>query len=237
MTMDIDQQRYSRLKASMQATDLDQVAPVCIDSCDYVAAERERVERYIASIFSAAYGATVLEYLPLLVYMEQDSGFQAALGLRSASHNALFCEGYLDAPLERQVSREFGRSVNRGQLMELGNLVSSRPGQAVSLYLLVVAALGQAGISHLVFAANRAVRVSIRRCGFVTRELCPADPVVLGDHAAQWGSYYEGNPRVVLADIPQAIEHGKHHPVICAVWEREAIVIDALADAIRSQRV
>jgi hypothetical protein len=121
--------------------------------------------------------------------------------------------------------------------MELGNLVSSQPGQAVELYLLVVAALGQAGVSHLVFAANRAVRLSIKRCGFATREVCAADPAQLQGKAKMWGSYYDGDPRVVLADIGQAVEHGSTHPLISALWQRQALAIDSLADAIRSQRV
>ncbi|MEH6588332.1 MAG: thermostable hemolysin [Halioglobus sp.] len=198
--------------------------------------ERERVERYIAAIFHASHDAKVLEYLPLLVHMEQGGSLCAALGLRSASRGPLFAERYLKAPLEDHIVREFARRVHRGQLMELGNLVSSQPGQAVSLYLLVVAALGRAGISHLLFAANRAVRVSIKRCGFVTRELGKADPDKLGADAGYWGSYYESDPRVVVADIPQALQHGKHHPAISRLWQSQALVIEALADTIRSER-
>jgi hypothetical protein len=222
---------------SRESVDDNNVLPVAVNGIGPLDPGREHLERYIAGIFHAAYGATVLEYLPLLFSMEQDGGIQAALGLRSARREPLFCEQYLGAPLEQQVQKAFGRTVNRGQLMELGNLVSSRPGQSVALYLLVVAALDQAGISHLVFAANRSVRRSIRRCGFVTRELCAADPGRLGDGAQQWGTYYDGDPRVVLADIRQAVEHGLHHPAIGALWRQEQPVIASLADAIRCQRV
>lgn len=211
--------------------------PVIVHGTGPCDPRREQVERYIAGIFHAAYGARVLEFLPLLFSMEQDGGIRAALGLRSARGEPLFCERYLTVPLEQQVQKEFGRTVNRGQLMELGNLVSSSPGQSVALYLLVVAALDQAGISHLVFAANRSVRRSIRRCGFVTRELCAADPRSLGEGALQWGSYYHGDPRVVVADMRQAAEHGMHHPVIGALWRREQPVIASLADTIRCQRI
>ncbi len=208
-----------------------------INSCDPAAPQRERLEQYIAGIFNAAYGSTVLEYLPLLVYLEQEEGLQAALGLRSANSDQLFCEQYLDKSLEQYISEQFGRTVNRGQLVELGNLVSSRSGLAEPLYLLVVAAMKQAGISHLVIAANRAVRLSIKRCGIQTRELCLADPARLGNMASQWGSYYDGDPRIVLADVTQVVEHGRHHPVISRLWDRQQLVINSLADAIRSERV
>lgn len=214
-----------------------ELSPLTAHSCAPCDPGREKLEQYIAGIFQAAYGATVLEYLPLLFSLEQEGCIQAALGLRSARQESLFCEQYLEGSLEDSVEKEFGRTVNRGQLMELGNLVSSRPGQAVALYLLVVAALDQAGISHLVFAANRAVRLSIRRCGFATRDLGTADPALLGEGARQWGSYYEGGPRVVLADIRQAAKYGAQHPAIGELWRREQPAIVSLADAIRCQRL
>ncbi len=213
-----------------------QLQPMLVDTSLPSSPDRELVERYIGGIFHASYGAKLLDYLPLLVHMEQGGTLRAALGLRSASRGRLFAERYLDASLEQLVADEFARVVHRSQLMELGNLVSSEPGQAVSLYLLVVAALGDAGISHLVFAANRAVRLSIKRCGFDTRELLTADPARLGADAEVWGSYYAGDPSVVVADIPAAVKHGKQHPEISALWQREAMVIASLADCIRCER-
>ena len=235
--MTIDTRRQVPLEKVSSRLDAESVVPVRVDYRDAHSAQREPVERYITSIFRAAYGASVFEFLPLLVFMEQDRDLQAALGLRGANNTSLFCEAYLPSPVEDHVARVFGRQVSRGQVMELGNLVASQPGQAVALYLLVVAALGRAGISHLVFAANRAVRMSIRRCGFVTREVCPADPEQLDGRAQMWVSYYDGDPRVVLADIAQAVVHGSHHPRISALWSREKLAIDSLADAIRGQRV
>ena len=214
----------------------DAAAAVRVDSVASRSAHREQLERYISSIFRAAYGASVLEFLPLLVCLQESDAFQAALGLRSARQGTLFCEHYLARPVQDQIHETFSRQVNRSQVMELGNLVASRPGQAATLYTLVVAALGIAGVSHLVFCANRAVRVSIRRCGFVTREICAADPQRLPGGATQWGSYYDGDPKVILADIPQAVAHGCSHAAIASMWQREQVTIDSLADNIRSLR-
>lgn len=197
---------------------------------------RERIEQYIAEIFRLAHGARVMSYMPLLVYREEEGALQAALGLRGAASSRLFCERYLEDPIETHVARQFGRVVNRSQIMELGNLVASSAGQSVALYLLVVAALHEAGIDYLVFAANRAVRFSIRRCGFETRDLGPADPAALGAAASDWGSYYEGSPRVILGDLRQAVEHGRRQACIAELWSRERIRIEALADSIRSLR-
>lgn len=219
------------------ATGTESSSPFTVNSLLLDDPGREKLEQYIAGVFHAAYGATVLEYLPLLFSFEQQGAIQAALGLRSARSESLFCEQYLDAPVERHVQKEFGRSVNRGQVMELGNLAGSIPGQSVALYLMIVAALEQAGITHLVFAANRTVRVSIRRCGFPTRELGDANPACLGARASEWGSYYRGSPKVMLADVRRGVDCGNAHPAIRELWRSQQPLIASLADAIRCQRL
>ena len=108
----------------------DAAAAARVDSVASRSAHREQLERYISSIFRAAYGASVLEFLPLLVYLQESDAFQAALGLRSARQGTLFCEHYLARPVQDQIHETFSRQVNRSQVMELGNLVASQPGQA-----------------------------------------------------------------------------------------------------------
>ncbi len=207
-----------------------------VAASDRLDSHRFELERYIATIFHAAYGATVMEFLPLLCSLKRHGSYQAALGLRSASAGTLFCEQYLEHGVHWHINKRFGRSVRDNQVMELGNLVSSEPGQAVWLYLLVVRALQQAGVGYLLFAANRAVRASIRRCGFEYRTLCDADPACLGDRAAEWGSYYRGQPQVILADLNAAVSHGRQSTAIRKIWEEQAGAIEDVADAIRATR-
>ncbi|MFT6957393.1 MAG: hypothetical protein ACJAYC_002404 [Halieaceae bacterium] len=195
--------------------------------------DRQRVERYIAGIFSAAYDAKVFEYLPLLCSLERENSLVGALGLRSAASGPLFCEQYLKVSVQSAILTEYGMPVARRNIMELGNLVSSSAGQGVYLYLLVTAALAAADVRYLVFAANRAVRYSIKRHGFDTRVICHADASRLGAKAEEWGSYYESDPKVVLADISQAAAHGRSDPAISEIWRRESHAIDALAEDIR----
>ena len=216
-------------------THLPGVAPPahCVSGVGPLEPGRERVERYIAGIFNAAYGARVLEYLPFLCTLEREGALMAALGLRSAANDTLFCEQYLDTPVESAILDEFGQAVDRSRVLELGNLVASSHGQAVFLYLLVTAALGRFGVRYLIFAANRAVRTSIRRCGFETRIICDASPSRLGRRASEWGSYYDGDPKVVLADIRGALSHGWRQDAIADIWQHESETIEALAADIR----
>ena len=198
---------------------------------------RPRVERYIAGIFQAAYDARVMEYMPMLCSLERHDTLVAALGLRKAGGKQLFCEQYLDEPVESVVTGAFGTRTPRQSIWELGNLVASSPGQAVRLYLLVAAALGEIGVRYLTFAAIRPVRNSIQRCGFSTRVICDAHPARLGERAQEWGSYYENDPKVVLADIRQALRHGYSDPAIGKLWREERATIRSLADDLAGTNV
>ncbi|MEH6590668.1 MAG: thermostable hemolysin [Halioglobus sp.] len=196
---------------------------------------REKLEQYISSIFQASYGARIFEYLPMLFNLNREGSFSAALGLRSAAREALFCESYLDAPLETHVQTLFGANTERHELMELGNLVSSRSGDAALLYVLITAAIHMAGVRYLLFAANTAVRQSIKQVGFTPKAVCAADPGCLPDSGESWGSYYRGNPQVMIGDMALTNLQSRANPHINALLEMYAGSISELSVQIRSQ--
>ncbi|MEH6582990.1 MAG: thermostable hemolysin [Halioglobus sp.] len=209
---------------------------VVVGACDKGSPEREALEQFISSIFSASYGAKILEYLPLLFSLMDGKHHTAALGVGSAAAAPLFCEQYLDTAVEDQVMTLYSQRVGRRDIMELGNLVSTTSGQSALLYLLVAAALDEACVGYLLFAANRAVRASIRRSGFTPKIIHVADSRRLGVEAANWGSYYEGEPIVMLADIALTIEQARCQPVMCKLLDSYSHAIPVLADAIRKLR-
>ena len=205
------------------------IASACTESSP----QREALEQYISAIFSAAYDARILEYLPLLFSLEQDQRYSAALGLRSASVGPLFSEQYMDSAVEDEVLALYGVQVRRRSIMEMGNLVASSAGQSVLLYLLVIAALHEAGVGYLLFAANKAVRASIRRSGFTPKILCVAEQDRLGAQARNWGAYYQGEPFVMLADVSLGMEQAMAQPVMRKVIAAYRHAIPVLADSIR----
>ena len=137
--------------------------------------DREDVQRYIAGIFQMSYGAQVTEFMPLLVSLREKGHLTSALGLRGASCGRLFCEQYLDEPVETHVQDNFGHQVQRERILEMGNLVASNPGHAALLYTLVGAAMYEAGRDYLLFTANRAVRLSLKRSGLASVPIASAD--------------------------------------------------------------
>jgi hypothetical protein len=194
---------------------------------------REKLEQYIAGVFYACWDAQILEYLPLLFSLERETGYSAALGVRAAGKSHLFCETYLDTPVEQQVKRVHGYDCPRSGIMELGNLAASSAGDGALLYLLVTHALHAAEIRFLLFTANRAVRHSIRRTGFTPVALGSADPNRLQDEGSRWGRYYEGDPQVMLGDISLSWEQSQAEPALRKTLEQHAPLVEELAETIR----
>lgn len=176
---------------------------------DYTAA-RERVERFISQVFHASFDAKIMTYAPDLLYLEQDLQIQAALGLRWADQQSLFCENYLEGSILDAIGDP---RLTRGEVVELSNLASMTPGAGAQLYVLAAVALDMAGCKQLVFTANDTVRRSITRGGFSARFLADAkvDKITGAD---QWGSYYEGHPQVMVADIPASAEIIRSNPLV-----------------------
>jgi hypothetical protein len=199
--------------------------PVVV-ACPVSASQREPLEQYISSIFNAAYGAKILEYFPLLFGLQHDGDYVAGLGLRGAASGSLFCEQYLDSPVEREVERLFAARATRGEIMELGNLVSSQPGQSPFLYLLITFSMHRAGVKYLTFTANKAVRSSIRRSGFTPKIIQLAESDRLGLQGEYWGTYYDGEPFVMLADIALTAEQAMAQPhmrKVLALYEEASL--------------
>ena len=204
-----------------------------VRACPETHVGRERLEQYISGIFTAAYGARILEYLPLLFQLECDGSEQAALGLRGAGVAPLFCEQYLDAPAQQQVETLYNARVSRTRIMELGNLVATEPGNSGLLYIIITAAIHEAGVEYLMFAANKRVRNSIARCGFTPKVIQGAQRSRLGPQGLDWGRYYEGDPIVMLADIALTMRQISAQPALQQIIEAYQYFIPALADSIR----
>lgn len=171
---------------------------------------RERVERFISQVFQASFNAKIMTYAPDLLYLEHDLRIQAALGLRWADKHPLFCEKYLEGSVLDAIGDPL---LARGEVVELSNLASMTPGAGAQLYVLAAVALDLAGCKQLVFTANETVRRSISRGGFSARFLADANVEKITG-ADQWGSYYQGRPQVMVADIPASAQIIRSNPLV-----------------------
>lgn len=206
-----------------------------LEFCVSGSAARDEAERFVAGVFQISYGAQLTEFMPLLVSFRQSGHLTSALGLRSALGSRLFCEKYLDEPAETQVQKVFGRRVPRDRILEMGNLVASDPGHAALLYTLVGFAMYAAGIDYVLFTANRAVRISLRRSRLTSVPIAAADRQRLKNHKDDWGSYYNGKPMVMLGDVRSAMESCTANPLVGSVLGFYQPTINELVAAIQSK--
>ena len=107
-------------------------------------------------------------------------------------------------PTTRAVSRCFRQPVDRYQVVEIGNLVSTAPGAGTMLFTALPLLLDIAGIRWVACTATPRVRAMLTSLGFPIRTIREAQPEVLGAAADTWGSYYDARPPVIAGDVREA---------------------------------
>jgi hypothetical protein len=177
--------------------------------------QRHTVEDFIRAGFRKAYGARIPGFLPDIMALYRGQDLVAACGLNPAAGNRLFLEIYLDASIERIVSRNSGKAVPRSACVEVGNLTVARAGYARHLITHLTAYLRARGPDWVVFSAVPALRNNFLRLGIPLVRLAPADPDRLpaADREA-WGTYYDGAPQVTAVSVHDAWRALRERPCI-----------------------
>jgi hypothetical protein len=166
--------------------------------------DRSRVEAFIEDIYARSYRSLIARHYPTLMNVHDECGSViAAIGLRPADEGRLFLESYLKQSVETVISEAIGFPVPRDKIVEIGNLASAGKGASVFLFVTLAAYLRQQGLTYAVVTATKSLRGSFALFGFEFR-LATADPAVLPDSGASWGSYYRNDPRVVVGAIQPA---------------------------------
>ena len=166
---------------------------------------RDRVERFIERTYRRHYGSTIVCHYPTLlsVYDERDHVL-AAVGLRLAAEEPLFLEQYLHQPVDALIGSAMDQSVGRDAIVEIGNLTSAGKGASVFLFVALAAYLRQQNLAYAVATGTETLRRSLEMFGVDFWELGIADPNVLPDGGASWGSYYEFDPTIIAGAIRPA---------------------------------
>ena len=168
---------------------------------------RFEFEDFIATRFARAYGARVAHFLPHLLGVRDGLGrWHAAAGYGAAQGAHLFLEQYLDAPVEATLAGALGRPVERGEVVEVGNLAAVSAGAARRLIPQLARHLHRLGYRWVAFTATRALRNSFLRLGLKPLPIAPADRARLADRGASWGAYYEQDPLVMAGKIALGLD-------------------------------
>ena len=174
---------------------------------------RDKVEYFIHQVFEDQYGANVQKYLPwLLSISDKNGGIQSALGLRGAYGSTLFLEQYLNNSVEKIASKITNASINREDIIEVGNLAAVSAGGARMLIYTLTAFLRGAGYKWVVFTAPKLLINSFERLGIPLHHLSDAKLDHLINDESDWGNYYDNNPQVVIVNVDNGFEILEKNP-------------------------
>jgi hypothetical protein len=128
------------------------------------------------------------------------------------------------------VAQQLGVYVPREQVIETGNLAGSR-GSSQLLFVVLTEVLYKAGFRWITFTATPLVISLLHRLGFAPQAVCEADVSRLGEHAKDWGTYYDNKPSVVIGNIEQAHQTLQSNELALKLLQDYRAQIDAIVSA------
>jgi len=197
---------------------------------------RQRLEACIARKFDSQYGAKIEHFLPYLLSLNDYTQLDAVVGIRLAAESRLFLEQYLDTRVEQAISRAVHGPVDRGQVVEIGNLAAAVPGTASLLFALLAIVLDRAGVRWVACTATPQVQAMFDKLNFTTHTLCQAEAAALEDGDQEWGDYYDSLPTVTIGDTCVAANVARANPAVRELECRLAGPINQAAAALRAAR-
>ena len=163
------------------------------------AADRAELESFIHQVFAHAYGADIKHYLPQLLSLRGKAGeLLAVCGFRRGTDKPLFLEQYLGKPVEQAIQETLGVTVDREQLIEVGNLAIGNPRHSRSL-LAAVSLYLHTQTEWAVFTGTPSLCNGLAKLNLELFQLGVAsiDSIPV-EERGDWGSYYAERP-VVMA--------------------------------------
>jgi hypothetical protein len=164
--------------------------------------QRSLLEEFVRREFLLHFGARVRQFMPELLGLHSaDGGIRAVVGCRAAVAERLFLETYTGEPIEDALAARNGFFVPRERIVEIGSLACRSATAAIAIVRALVPHLLRAGFSWVVFTGADTVMNVFHHLGLTPRELCRANPQLLGEARHDWGTYYEHNPHVMAGRI------------------------------------
>lgn len=188
--------------------------------------DRAEIEQFIAQVFFQAYGAKIRHFMPRLMSLRDLNGkLFAACGLRDATQARLFLETYTDKPIEQLLSARVGETVQRKDIIEIGNFSVAELGMARLLNGAIFDELHATSKHWAVFTGVQLLRNALIKSDITPEFLCDVNPQRLPpEEQADWGSYYQQKPQVMAIERSESITetHGgkKLQPALIAALAR-----------------
>ena len=170
---------------------------------------RREVEALIQQVFLKQHQAEIHYFLPELLSLRCAGRLTAAIGMQSASQGTLFLEQYLPAPIEQVLSAQTGQVVRREQILEIGNLVSVRPGSSLLLMVALSELIAASRFRWVTFTATSEVQSLLTKLHYQPLLLAAAS-VDKVQQPNSWGAYYQKQPKVMAGFALPAIDSARN---------------------------
>ena len=165
--------------------------------------ERPELEAFVREAFWRKHDASVATFMPTLLSFRDGTGdLRGVIGVRGAARTTLYLEQYLQQPVEVAIAAAAGRPVQRGQVVEVGNLAGRNCRAAMRMVASLPSYLLSRDYQWIVFTATSAVRGILESFGAPLVELARADGSRVAGSGDQWGRYYDNDPRVLAGYLP-----------------------------------
>ena len=199
-------------------------------------AGRQELQACIADKFDQQYHAQIHHFLPYLLSLNESGQLGAVVGVRLAGQSDLFLERYLESRVEQAISQVVRGPIDRGQVVEIGNLAAAAPGTAALLFAVLAIALERAGVRWVTCTATPQVKAMLDGLHFPTHTICNAEAAALGDQADEWGDYYASRPQVIVGDTRVAAAIALESPLLAKLVRELRGPINQVAAALRVGR-
>jgi len=194
--------------------------------CSERDSRRAVLEQFIRGVFKQAFGAELQRFYPNLLSFSSAGRIRGVVGYRDGLAKPLFSEQYLDAPAEKVIGIHMGQDIDREQLVEVGNLALTDPGEVRWVIAAVTVLLYAAGYRWVLFTAVKPLYNAFRRLGLRPIQIANPDPGRLHEDGNNWGSYYQAGPVVCAGDITAG-----YYKLITSVTQRQPLLSALLQDA------
>lgn len=173
--------------------------PLTVHFSEQDAPDRAEIEEFIRIVFFQVCGAKVRFFLPTLMSLRDPNGkLVAACGIRNAGTERLFLENYMEKPVEQVLSERIGATVDRNDIVEIGNYSVAELGLSRQLSSVIFEQLHATSKKWVVFTAIQLVHNALTKLGITPVILCDASIDRLPpEEQTEWGSYYEQCPKVM----------------------------------------
>lgn len=177
--------------------------------------QRLAAEDFIRERFQASYEAEVCVFHPYLLGVTRGAGnITSVIGFRTAHSGRFFLESYLDGAVERLLTDATGESVQRGQIVEVGNLASVDTDSFRFLLTGLITLLEQMpGTRWMVCTVGEKLIRLLQRTRFFPLVIKEASADRLTPAEGSWGSYYRHTRSVVAGNVSYGMRELKRQNI------------------------